>query len=479
MADVNRVAKQYLKFDESIIAVLTPQPSGKPVSSKSFGGKESFAPTTAKDVKLPKWAERAVNRMEIPSSGLNPVVTNLPNGLRVIVQNETVSDTVCVYGRIKNRSKVEMAPGKDGVDQALDQLFSFGTTNLDRIAFQKALDDIGANESAGTEFSVQVLADQFERGVQLLAENEISPALPEEALKVLQPELAAAAAGELQSPGHHASRALLSGLFPATDPVLRETTPDTIKSISIQDVRDYYRRAFRPDLTTIVVIGKVSPETAQAVVAKYFGDWKAEGPPPETLYPLVPTNAPSTVNVPDASRVQDDVTLAETVALTRTNSEYYAVELGNHVLGGAFYATRLYRDLRKNTGLVYFVGSTFELGLTRGVYEVTFACDPPNVSKARAMIVNDLKDMRAHDVTAQELNQAKVLLLREIPLSEASIERIASGWLSRSVLDLPLDEPVRAAQRYVKLKAADVREAFAKWIRPDALVQVSQGPEPK
>ena len=107
---------------------------------------------------------------------------------------------------------------------------------------------------------------------------------------------------------------------------------------------------------------------------------------------------PST-HVPDSSRVQDKVTLAETLTLTRTNADYYALQLGNHVLGGGFYATRLYRDLREKSGLVYFVDSSFNVGLTRGVYQVEYACDPPNVSKARAVILGDLKDMQTKKVT--------------------------------------------------------------------------------
>jgi zinc protease len=186
------------------------------------------------------------------------------------------------------------------------------------------------------------------------------------------------------------------------------------------------------------------------------------------------------VGTPSApSPTPDKATLAETLALTRTNADYYPLELGNHVLGGAFYATRLYRDLRENNGLVYFVSSAFNVGLTRGVYEVSYACDPPNVSKARAIVVRNLKDMETKNVTSRELRQAKVLLLREIPLSESSVERVAKGWLSRSGLDLPLDEPIRAAHRYVKLSAGEVRAAFAKWLRPDDLVQVTQGPVPK
>jgi zinc protease len=66
--------------------------------------------------------------------------------------------------------------------------------------------------------------------------------------------------------------------------------------------------------------------------------------------------------------------------------------------------------------------------------------------------------------------------LREIPLSESSVERVADGWLYRSAHDLPLDEPILAGKRYFNLTAPEVRAAFAKWVRPDALVQVSLGP---
>jgi zinc protease len=477
--DVNRVAKKYLDFDHSMTAILSPKASGKPISSKSFGGKESFAPTKTKSVKLPEWAQQAVNRIEIPTSGLKPVVKHLPNGILLIVQPESSSDTVNVVGRVKNRPSVEMPPGKDGVDQALDQLFSFGTQSLDRLAFQKALDDIGANESAGADFSLQVLSDQFERGVELLAQNEISPALPEDAFKVIQPQLADAAAGELESPGHQASHTINTALFPKNDPSQRETTPASIKALTIEDVRNYYHAAFRPDLTTIVVIGKIAPERAQEVVEKYFGAWTVTGPKPETLPPPAPANPPGIFNVPDSSRVQDEVTLAQTLQVTRTNDDYYALQLGNHVLGGAFYATRLYRDLREISGLVYTVGSDFTIGLTRGVYEATYACDPPKVARARAILLSDLKQMQASEVSPKELNQAKVLLLREIPLSESSTDRIAKGWLSLADLGLPLDEPIQAAHRYVHLTAGDIRSAFSRWLRPDQMVQVTQGPSPK
>ena len=167
--------------------------------------------------------------------------------------------------------------GRKGVDQVLEQLFSYGTATLDRVAFQKALDEIGAQESAGADFSLQVLADHFEKGVQLLADNQLNPALPEEAFKVVRQQVAATAAGRLESPDYLAGKALEDALFPKGDPATQRDDPGNVSALSLDDVKEYYHNVFRPDLTTIVVMGKVTPEKARAVIEKYFGQWKADG----------------------------------------------------------------------------------------------------------------------------------------------------------------------------------------------------------
>ena len=477
--DVNRVARQYLDPDHAVAAILTPEAGGPPVAARRPGGVESFTPKQVEAVKLPDWAAKALERLDVPKSTVNPTVTTLPNGLKLIVQPEAISRTVNVYGHIQNEPNLEAPPGQEGVDLVLEQLFSYGTTTLDRLAFQAALDEIGASESAGTDFSLNVLADRFERGVQLLADNELHPAMPEEAFQVVQEQTAGLVAGLLQSPGHLAQRALKEGLYPKDDPALRQATPETVKSLTSANVKDYYGKVFRPDLTTIVVIGRTTPQAASQVIGKFFGDWKATGPKPEVLLPPVPPNQPLAIAVPDARRVQDQVTLAETLQLTRSNPEYYALQLGNHVLGGGFYATRLYQDLRETSGLVYYVASEFDVRRTRGQYVVAYACDPSNVAKARTIVVQNLKQMQEQPVGDDDLQRAKALLLREIPLSESSVDDIAQGFLRRVELNLPLDEPTRAARQYIKLSAENVKAAFAKWIRPDDLVQVSQGPAPQ
>ncbi len=477
--DVDRVAREYLVNETAITAVLTPRPSGAQVSGKGFGGGESFAPKRAKPARVPAWAKKVVTTPALPASGMKPVDVLLSNGLRLIVQPETISRTVTVSGRIRSNPDLQAPAGKEGVDRVLNDLFPYGTAALDRLAFQEAQDNIAASISAGTSFSLRVPTEGFDQGVRLLAENLLHPALPEDAFRIVRRQDASAVEGELKSPDHLSRRALRAGLYPKDDPALRQATPVTVAGLTLEDVRAYHGKVFRPDMTTIVVVGDVTPERAKAVVGNYFGGWKAEGPKPETDPPAVPPNAPSFAAVPDASRVQDEVTLAETLGVTRAHPDYYTLQVGTHVLAGAFYATRLYRDLREQTGLVYVVEAMLNAEKTRSVYAVFFGCDPPNVSKARDIVRRDLLEMQTTPVSADELRQAKMLLIRKIPLAESSVDGIAGTLLDLSQKELPLDEPVRAAARYRAITARQVRAAFLKWVRPEDFVQVTLGPEGK
>jgi zinc protease len=479
VADVNRVAHKYLDLDHAVTGVMLPRGSGAPVASRGgFGGQEAISLGEAHPTALPPWAQKALQRLEVPASTLHPLVSTLPNGLNLIVQTVDVSDTVSVFGHIRNRPEIQEHKGEEGVAQVLERLLTFGSEHLDRVAFQEALDAIGARERAGTDFSVQVLSDQFERGVELLSDNQLHPALPDKAMEVIRGQLAAGVAARNRSPGFLTQRSLRGALFPPDDPSQRMSTPETVRSLTPAAVREYYARVFRPDLTSIVVIGKVDPQLARTVISKYFGGWTAQGPKPDIDLPAAPPNGPRTVAVPDASRVQDQVVLAQNLALTRADNDYYPLELGNAVLGGSFYSTRLSIDLRKNSGLVYSVESVLQAGRTRSVYLVEYASDPQNVAKAANMVAQELTTMQNAPVGLDELTRVKAYLLRQIPLSEASVDDIARGILGRTELGLPLDEPTRAAQRYIELDAAAVQGAFRKWLRPQDLVRVSEGPTP-
>ena len=205
----------------------------------------------------------------------------------------------------------------------------------------------------------------------------------------------------------------------------------------------------------------------------------AEGAKPDVTLPAIPGSRASATNVPDPGRVQDSVQLAQALEMNRFSPDYYALRLGNHVLGGGFYATRLYRDLRQKAGYVYNIDNNLQAGETRATYSVDFGCDPKNVSKARAMVDQEVTEMARANVSPGELQQAKALILRQIPLAESSEDAVAGGFIARARIGMPLDEPYKAAQTYFDMSADAVRAAFAKWIKPGDFVQIVRGPTPQ
>ncbi|HWU77539.1 MAG TPA: pitrilysin family protein [Rhodanobacter sp.] len=478
-AAVNALAKTTFDPAHAVTAILTPESSGKPVAGKGFGGAESFASSPDKPVTLPAWASQAFAKLEVPHSSLKPVSYTLANGLHVIVQPETISDTVTVFGKIKTNQDLQAAKGEEGVAEVLGGLFPFGTTDMNRLQFQQALDQISAKTSAGTSFSLAVPAEHFAEGIKLLADNELHPALPVRAFAVVQHQLAGALAGQLQSPAFLTELGLGKALLPANDPQLRHATPNNVMGLSLDKVKQYYAQTFRPDMTTIVIVGKVDPAQAKQVVEQAFGSWKAEGTKPNVDYAAVPANQPGQLNVPDSSARQDSVKMAQTIDVTRNDPVRYALNLGNEVLGGGFYASRLYHDLRDKRGLVYNVSTHFDLDTHRGTYTVSFGADPDKVAAASAIVRQDLKQMQQAPVTETELKRAKGILLRQIPLGESSFGAIGGQLLTLSVEGKPLDAMTIAGQHYLKLTAKDVQHAYARHIRPDGFVTAVKGPAPK
>ena len=477
--DVNRVAREFLKPDQRVTVVLTPDPNGKrPPNSNGFGGSESFGGDDKLDVPLPTWATQALAKLEMPHWTLDPTRMKLDNGITLIVQPESVSKTVTVMGHVDHDDKLQEPKGQDGVGKLLTALFDYGTTSLDRNAFHKALDAIAANESGGSDFSLAVPSAHFDEGMHLLADNELHPALPQQGFDVQQKTLARTLAGELQAPRYKMIRALYKGLFPAGDPGLREATPQTVDKLTLANVKQYRELTYRPDLTTIVVVGDVTPDQAKATVEKYFGDWKANGAKPDVIPKPVPLNPPSYVVVPNAYASQDQVLIGQTLDLNLHNPDRYALELGNDVLGGNGFASRLMVDIRVRHGFAYGAGSGMNFERSRSLFYVQYGSDPGKVAPVDGLVMKNLKAMQDTAVTAPELTNARQYQIRSIPVQVSSVNSIARSLLSWSWHGEPLDQPMVAAKYYLNLTSDEVQAAFKKYLKPQHLAQVVEGPAP-
>lgn len=140
--------------------------------------------------------------------------------------------------------------------------------------------------------------------------------LPETAFKIVHQETGSMVAGQLKSPDYLFRRALHEDLHPKEDPALRQPASESVAPMALTNLVDYYKKVFRQALTTIVVIGNITPEKVMITVENYFGTWRAEGEKPATDLPPVPPNKPATTAASDAERVQDLVREMQTSLVT-------------------------------------------------------------------------------------------------------------------------------------------------------------------
>ncbi len=392
------------------------------------------------------------------------------------MQPSSATHTVFVRGSVLASEALAAPAGKDGVDEIMNVLFEYGTATYDRVRYREQLDALGAEAELGEQFAMSVPSAQLERGVALLAEGELRPALTAADFARVRAQEAASLEGLLASPNHLAAVALNRALYPPGDPLQRFATPQTAASVTLDDVRAYRDAVMRPDMTTLVVVGDVTPQRARALVERFFGAWQARGSRPDAALPAVPPNAGASVYVADRGRVQAQLRLVQVNGLARTAPDWAQVQLGAAMLGGGP-SSVLFRDLREQRGLVYGVASRLATSAHRGTFSIDLAADPDKLGAAEDAALADLRRMREEHVAPDELERAKAMLISEMPLRLSSYEGVARRLLEHAQAGLPLDQDAIDARSVRAATPASVRGAMARWIRPHDFVRAVKGPD--
>jgi zinc protease len=476
VADVNRVLRSYVVAQHEIVGIAAPRNAAAATSAAApVPAANENKPTLLHHDPLPDWAQQAFANVTVPASTINPVDTTLPNGIRLIVVPQQVSRTVVVSGSIDSNEAMQAPSGKDGVAGITSELLPFGTTTYSRLALREQLDAISGEVTAGTDFSLTALSKDFDRGVQLLADEELHPAFPGSGFAAVKEEELGSVKGEVASPEHEVDVALNKALFPADDPEQRFATPQSVASITPGDVKAYYSSVYRPDMTTIVVVGNVDPQQAQSVIAKYFGAWKPSGPKPAVWPPAVPNNAAGSVVVPDKERIQSEVQLVQALSITRTDPDYPIIAVANESFGAGG-SSILFHDVRDVHGLVYDVHTDADFGKNRSTFAIHFESDPSKIEQAQSLIMADLNSLSTTGLQADELARGKASLVSEVPMRAASFSGIANQLTHYAEFGLPLDQATIDARNEIAVTNDQIVAAVHKWLRANDFVRVILGP---
>jgi len=358
---------------------------------------------------------------------------------------------------------------------------SGGEAAMDQNALGEAWADLGANfdVSAGgerTSFTLRTLAQPalLDKAVRLAARQIGEPAFPEDVWNRERERLNAAIREANTKPATVTERAFAQAVY-GTHPYGIETTEATLARIDVATMRKRYEQLIVPCRAKISIVGAVTRPQAEDIAKTLLSRLPSSASCPDL--PAVPEVAP--LATAKEERIPFDSAQAHVLigqpGYRRADPDHFALNLGNYVLGGGGFVSRLTEQVREKRGLTYSIYSGFSPGLQAGAFRVGFQTRPDQAEEAVKVSREVLAKFVAEGPTDAELKAAKDNLIGGFPLLLDSNRKLLGNVANIAWYDLPLDYLETWTARMNAVTVADVKAAFARKLQPDRMVTVIVG----
>ncbi len=355
-----------------------------------------------------------------------------------------------------------------------------GAPALDENQVAEAWADLGASfgaDASGERFSLSLRtltrADLLDRAVALAARQMAAPAWPDTVWQRDRQRMVAAWQEAQTRPTTHAGRAFTEAVYGA-HPLGREATPQTLAAIDTAAMRDFYRRHVVACRARISLVGAIDRATAERIVGRLMQSLQPHGcraldPLPEVqpLIKAVERRIPF-----DAAQAQ---VLVGQPGMRRNDPDYFPLFVGNYILGGGGFVSRLNTEVREKRGLSYSVYSYFSPGLQAGPFQLGLSTRPDQADQALAVAREVVARFVATGPTEAELKAAKDFLLNGFALRIDSNRKLLDNVANIAWNELPLDYLDGWTAQVQRVSAADIRRAFQRALQPERMVTVVVG----
>ncbi|MFZ2389334.1 MAG: pitrilysin family protein, partial [Polaromonas sp.] len=226
-------------------------------------------------------------------------------------------------------------------------------------------------------------------------------------------------------------------------------------------------------------VGAVTRAQADAIAARLLSRLPplpcASLPPLPAVAEVAPLSQPQEKRIPFDS-AQAHVLIGQP-GYKRSDPDHFALSVGNYILGGGGFVSRLTAEVREKRGLVYGVSSSFSPGRHAGSFTVGLQTRPDQAGQAVALVRQVVKDFVTNGPTQAELQAAKDNLIGGFALGLDSNRKLLNNLAGIAWNDLPLDYLDTWTQQIEKVTVADVKAAFARKLQPEKMVTVILGSE--
>lgn len=370
--------------------------------------------------------------------------------------------------------------GQAGLALLTNAMLNEGVDGLDASAIAAGFEGLGARFGNGAYRDMAVAslrslsaAEQRTPALALFARVVGAPSFPADALARVKNQILAGLEQQKQNPGKLASRALFRQLYgehPYASP--SDGTERSIPALQQAQLRAFHARAYAAGNAVIALVGDLSRGEAESIAAQLSAALPRGPALPPPPAPEAPAAQREHIEFPSQ---QTHLMLAQ-LGIERRDPDYAALYVGNQILGGGGFGTRLMEEVREKRGLTYGIYSAFTPMQVAGPFMINVQTRA-ELGEATLELVRQLvREFVASGPSEAELAQAKRELAGSFPLSTASNADIVAQLGAIGFYDLPSTALEDFMNQVQQLDVAQVRAAMARHLRDDAFVVVSAGP---
>lgn len=424
-----------------------------------------------------------VDRSEAPKPQPNPEIEiNIPevvtveNGLKVIVVENhklpKVSFQLFVDYPI-------MAEGdKSGIGDIFGQLLSSGTTSISKDEFDSNVDYMGASISTNSRgFFASSLKKHTPKLLELLSDMVRNPAFPQSEFERIVTQNISALEQEKSSPDAMAGNVAGVVNFGKNHPYGEITTEETLKNITLEDVKDHYRKYFVPNMAYLVIVGDVTQEEAAEYVNKYFGEWKKGDLAEQQKFKTPVSEGNNVYFVDKPGAVQSRISITHNVDLAPGHEDAIKLRVMNQILGGGSFSARLMSNLREDKAYTYGCYSQISSDILKGDFTAGGNFRNEVTDSAIVQIMMEIEKMSKEEVTDKELDLVKNSMTGSFARSLESPQTIARFALNTVRYNLPKDYYATYLTKLEKITKEELLDVAQRYLRPNNLNIIVVGNE--
>ncbi len=415
-------------------------------------------------------AQRDLNKQPKPGPAPKiklgkPEKFTLSNGLQVIMVENHKLPRASANLTIDNKPVFEGS--KAGLSSMMGSLLGNGTTSVSKDDFNEKIDYLGANVNFFQSGAfASSLKKYFPEILGLMADGVKNSVFSQEEFdKEVERTLEGLKNNE-KNVTTIARRVEDYLTYGKNHPFGEYTTPESVKNITLADIKNNYNAYYKPNNAYLVIVGDINPKETKKLVKKLFGDWKKGTIP---AYTMPKTTNPSTteinfINMPNA--VQSEIAVVNNIDLTLGDKDYYAALLANNILGGGGTA-RLFMNLREDKGYTY--GSYSRLSQSRyaGTFRATASVRNMVTDSAMVELQKEINKIRYQKVSEEELKNAKAKYVGDFVMDVQKPRTVARFALNIARYNLPDNFYEKYLANINAVSLDDVQNAAIKYFKGD------------